>query len=90
MIVPREVLFRFKDGTALKLTATSYSEEEVGQLGLGQLCTFPLTVSDIAALRRSIKYFTLNDFRAKVHYTSDESTGLYDNVLAEQISCLFK
>ena len=89
ILVPREVKFSFKDGTSLKLTATSYSEEEVGQLGLGQLCTFPLTVSDIAALRRSIKYIILNDFRAKVHYESDESTGLYDKVLAEQISCLF-
>lgn len=88
MLVPRAVKFFFKDGTSLKLTATAYSEEEVGKLGLGQLCTFPLTVSDVAALRRPIKSIVIADTRVEEHYESTESTGLYDKVLAEQISCL--
>lgn len=81
--VPREAKFYFKDGTSLKLTASTYSEEESGQL-----CTFPLSASDVSSLRSAISLIRIMDRRTNLQAKSDESTGLYDKVLAEQISCL--
>jgi len=82
-LVPRQLIFYFKNGSYLTLDAASY--EDVGGI---QMCTFDLTREDISTLRNPIKQVQILDTRTLKSYTSNQEYGLYDGVLVEQARCL--
>jgi hypothetical protein len=82
-IVPRRLVFSFKNGAGLTLDAASYEDVE----GV-QMCTFDLTQQDRNTLRNPIQQVQIVDTRTQKAYTSNQHYGLYDGVLAEQGKCL--
>jgi hypothetical protein len=82
-IVPRQLIFSFKNGSGLTLDAASYEDVE----GI-QMCTFDLTQENRNTLRSPIQQVQIIDTRTQKAYTSNQQYGLYDGVLAEQAKCL--
>jgi hypothetical protein len=82
-IVPRRLIFSFKNGSSLTLDAASYEDVD----GI-QMCTFDLTQQDRNTLRSPIQEVQIVDTRTQKAYTSNQQYGLYDGVLAEQGKCL--